>query len=52
MIAGWNPAEGMDVRLLCLFVVCYRARVFMSIEAATVRRPRPELGCCVTKQIL
>jgi hypothetical protein len=43
--AGSNYADGMDVALLCLL----NASNF-DLETSTVRRPRPESGCCATKK--
>jgi hypothetical protein len=58
LIAGSNPAEDMDVRLLCSVCVCVCVFVCMCLIAchlvtsATIRRSKPELGCCDTRKML
>ena len=64
-IAVSNPVEGMDVRLLCLFVsgLCdelitrsedsYRVAclIVCDSEISETRRPRPNLGCATKKNL-
>jgi hypothetical protein len=55
VIAGSNPAEGMDVRLLYLqksrtVCVCV-CLIGCDLETSTMRRPWPDLFCCATGNI-
>ena len=61
-IAGSNPAEGMDLRLLCcagsglgaevlrgvLSGVCL---IVCDLETSKMRRRGPDLGCCAKKNL-
>ena len=46
-VAGSDPAEGTNIRLSCLLCVCV-----CDPGTLTIRRSRPELGCCATDKKL
>jgi len=54
-IAGSNPPEGNDDRLLCLLCVVWVSThecvclVVFDLETLTTTPPRRQLGCCATE---